>query len=148
MFKHLVLPSLLLGAFTAGELVGKAGHAEPATHERTEVANRVFEIRTYTTADGKLDALHRRFRDHTMGFFKQHGMTNVAYWTPQEGPSAGNTLIYVLAYPSREAARKSWSDFNADPAWQKVRAASEENGKIVTKVESVFVDPTDYSPMK
>ena len=109
---------------------------------------RVFELRTYTTPTGQLPALHRRFRDHTMELFKRHGMTNVGYWTPQDSARHENTLVYMLAYPSRQAARDSWAAFSADPEWQRVRAESEANGKIVEKVESVFLDATDFSPMK
>jgi hypothetical protein len=109
---------------------------------------RVFEIRTYTTAEGKLDTLNKRFREHTMKLFERHGMTNIGYWMPQDAPLAGHTLIYIIAHKSREAAKQNWEGFNSDPEWQKVKAASEANGPVVTKVESVFVDPTDYSPLK
>src|SRR4051794_15577100 len=109
---------------------------------------RVFEIRTYHTLPGRLDALHKRFREHTMEIFQRHGMTNVAYWTPQDSPAKDSTLIYVISHASREAAKKNWAEFNADPEWKTVSAASEADGKIVEKVESVFVDATDYSPLK
>jgi hypothetical protein len=108
----------------------------------------VFEIRTYTTADGKLPDLHARFRNHTMRIFEKHGMTNIGYFAPQDGPLAQNTLIYVIAHESREAAVKNWAAFRADPEWQKVNADSNANGQIVLKVESVFADATDYSPLK
>lgn len=119
-----------------------------ATSRADDDTSRVFEIRTYTTAEGKLEDLHRRFREHTLKLFERHGMVNVAYWTPQDAQRAGNTLIYVLAHKSREAAARSWAAFSADPEWKQVRAASEANGKIVLKVESTFVQATDYSPMK
>jgi hypothetical protein len=109
---------------------------------------RLFEIRTYTTEPGKLDALHARFRDHTTKLFEKHGMTNIGYWTPREGPRAKDTLVYVLAHDSAEAARKSWDGFRNDPDWVKARSASEAAGPIVRKVESVFVTPTDYSPLQ
>lgn len=112
-----------------------------------QTADRVFEIRTYTTHEGKLDDLHRRFRDHTTRLFEKHGMTNVGYWVPQDERSE-NTLIYVLAYPSRDFATAAWAAFRADPEWVTARAASEEAGPIVLGVESVFMDPVDYSPMK
>ena len=83
-----------------------------------------------------------------MKLFERHGMKNIAYWTPQEGPQSADTLIYVLAHESREAAAKSWEAFVRDPEWKKVKAESEANGALVTKVESVFLAPTDYSPMK
>ena len=110
--------------------------------------NRVFEIRTYTAEPGKLDALHARFRDHTAQLIEKHGMTNVVYFVPTDEPLSKNTLIYVLAHASRDAAKKSWDEFRNDPAWQKVQKESEANGKLVTKVDSVFTEPTDYSPMK
>ena len=110
--------------------------------------NRVFEIRTYTAEPGKLEALHARFRDHTVDIFKKHGMTSVGYFAPTDEPLSKNTLIYVLAFPNREAAKKSWDEFRNNPAWQKVQKESEASGKLVTKVESVFADPTDYSPLK
>lgn len=110
--------------------------------------NRVFEIRTYTAPDGKLGDLHARFRNNTLRIFAKHGMTNVVYFAPQDAPLSQNTLIYVLSHASREAAKKSWADFQADPEWQKVAADSQVNGRIVSKVESVFADATDYSPLK
>jgi hypothetical protein len=119
-----------------------------ATSHADDVAQRVFEIRTYTTAEGKLQDLHRRFREHTMKLFERHGMVNIAYWTPQDPKLASNTLIYVLAHKSRQAAADSWAAFSNDPEWQQVKAASEANGRIVIKVESIFTQPTDFSPMK
>lgn len=109
---------------------------------------RIFEIRTYTAPEGKLDALHARFRNHTVGLFKKHGMTNVGYWSPQDPPLSQNTLIYILAHSDRESAKKSWDAFRNDPEWKKVRSESEAQGPIVSKVESVFVQATDYSPLK
>ena len=109
---------------------------------------RVFEIRTYHTLPGRLDALHKRFREHTMKIFEKHGMANVAYWTFEDSPAKESTLIYVISHSSREQAKKNWDEFRNDPEWKAVAAASEADGKIVEKVESVFVDATDYSPMK
>jgi hypothetical protein len=109
---------------------------------------RVFELRTYTCNEGKLPDLLARFRDHTMSIFEKHGMTNIAYWVPQDAPMHENTLIYVIAHASREAAKKNWAEFGSDPEWQKVQKDSEANGKIVSKVVSVFMDPTDFSPLK
>jgi hypothetical protein len=108
----------------------------------------VFELRTYTAPDGKLAELHARFRNHTTRLFEKHGMTNVAYWRPLDVPLSQNTLVYLLAYPNREAATKSWEAFRNDPEWQKVNKESQANGVIVSKVESVFLEPADYSPLK
>lgn len=109
---------------------------------------RVFELRTYTCYEGKLPDLLARFRNHTTRIFEKHGMTNIAYWVPQDAPASQNTLIYIIAHASREAAKKNWDEFRQDPEWQKVQKDSEANGKIVSKVESVFMDPTDFSPIK
>jgi len=109
---------------------------------------RVFELRTYTCYEGKLPDLLARFRNHTIRIFEKHGMTSIAYWVPQDAPASQNTLIYILAHPSREAAKKNWEAFRNDPEWQKVQKESEANGKIVSKVVSVFMDPTDFSPLK
>ena len=109
--------------------------------------DRVYELRTYTCNEGKLEALKARFRDHTIAIFNRHGMTSIGYWVP-DGEKSKNTLIYILEHPSREAAKKAWADFQADPEWIKVAADSQVNGRITTKVVSVFADPTDYSPMK
>jgi hypothetical protein len=109
---------------------------------------RLFEIRTYTSEPGKLDALHARFRDHTTRLFEKHGMTNIGYWTPVDGPRSKDTLIYVLAHDSAETAKKSWDGFRNDHDWQKARSESEAAGPIVNKVESLFVKPTDYSEIR
>ncbi len=111
-------------------------------------ASKVYELRTYTAAEGKFDAVNARFRDHTVKLFEKHGMKNVGYWTPMEGPTAGTTLIYILEHQSRDAARASWAAFSKDPDWQKAKTESEVNGRIVAKVESVFLTATDYSPIK
>ena len=114
----------------------------------TQAADRVFELRTYTTVEGRLPALLARFRDHTVRLFEKHGMTNIGYWVPQDGPQSKNTLVYILAHSSRDAAKKSWDAFRTDPDWQKARTASEADGKIVEKVESVFLTPADFSKIK
>lgn len=111
----------------------------------------VFELRTYTTNDGKLEALDARFREHTVGLFAKHGMINLPYWHPTDADKgAGKTLVYLLAHQSKEAAAKSWAGFQADPEWIKVRTESEKEGKILIKdgVKSVYLMPTDFSALK
>jgi NIPSNAP len=105
---------------------------------------RVFEMRVYYAAEGKLDALNARFRDHTCKLFEKHGMQNMGYFMPIENPE--RKLVYFLAYPDREARDKSWKAFMADPAWQAAYKASEVDGKLVAKVETLFMKATDYSP--
>lgn len=110
---------------------------------------KVFEMRTYYTHPGRLDALNKRFREHTCKLFQKHGMELVGFWTPQADQKGHeDTLVYLLAFPSREAADKAWKDFGADPEWKAAREASEKDGPIVKKVDRLFLDPTDYSAIK
>ena len=140
----------LLGAaalLTVGYVAGRASNAEAAL-EAAQQTSRVFELRTYTTHPGKLDALHARFRNHTVKLFEKHGMTNIVYLTPMDAPQSQNTLVYLLAHKSREAGKASFDAFRNDPDWVKVKTESEAAGPIVVKVDSVLLTPTDYSPMK
>jgi len=106
----------------------------------------VYELRVYHANEGKLDDLLRRFRDHTMKLFEKHGIKNIAYWVPTDEPLKGRTLIYIIAHPSREAAAANWKAFQDDPEWQTVRNKSEENGKLVEKIDSTYMTLTEFSP--
>jgi hypothetical protein len=112
---------------------------------------RVFELRTYTAAPGKIDALNARFKDHTLALFKKHGMEVIGFWMPLEkdkDPAAGDKLVYLLSFKSRAAAEAAWKAFGSDPAWVAVKTASEVDGRLTSKIESVFLSGTDYSPLK
>lgn len=118
-----------------------------AQREALDPQKAVYELRIYTPAPGKLAALNARFREHTLALFEKHGMRNVAYWNEQPtGAAPEGRVVYVLAYPSRAARDAAWQAFGADPAWRAVAAASEAGGKLVAKVDSVFMTMTDYSP--
>lgn len=133
-----------MAGFAAGRVTSPAVVVAAAPQPQP----RIFELRTYTAIDGKLTNVNARFRDHTRRIFDKHHMTSIGYWTPSEGPTADTTLIYILAHPSREEAKKNWAEFSADPEWQKVKTESEAAGRIVAKAESVFMNATDYSPIK
>jgi len=176
MVRHCVRVGLVLSVFGAGYLIGGfrgqndavllAGAPEfdgpsfagaptsdaPLSSALAPVAalgaDQVFELRTYTAAEGKYDALLARFRDHTMSIFEKHGMVNVGYWTPQDAPLSENTLIYIIAHASREAAGENWRAFGGDPEWQSVAEESQRDGRLIVGLESVFLDPTDFSPMR
>lgn len=137
----------LLGLVAGAVLFGRGSDAAVADDSDKKPAQ-VFELRTYTTAPGKLGDLHKRFADHTMKIFSRHGMKNIIYWTPDDPKLKGNTLVYVLAHKSRGAAKKSWNAFRNDPEWKKAFAESRKNGRIVTRVVSQFLNPTGYSPAK
>lgn len=118
-----------------------------AQHAALDPQTAVYELRIYYPAPGKLAALNARFREHTLKLFEKHGMRNVAYWNEQPTKDAPEgRVVYVLAYPSREAREADWKAFGADPEWRAVVAASEADGKLVTKVDSVFMTMADYSP--
>ncbi|MGH9668042.1 MAG: NIPSNAP family protein [Bryobacteraceae bacterium] len=102
----------------------------------------VFELRTYFPHEGKLEPLLRRFRDHTIRIFDRHGIASVGYWISCE------TLIYIVSHASREAAKQNWDAFRADPEWKRIAAESEANGKLVNRIDSVFMDATDFSAIK
>jgi hypothetical protein len=136
------LATMLIAVFGASVLVADS------IGEDKKIDTRVFELRTYHAAPGKMDALNARFRDHTCELFKKHGMTIIGFWNPSDPKEADKTLVYILAFPSREAADKSWKAFAADLEWKKAKDASEKEGRLVEKVDRVFLNPTDYSPMK
>ena len=138
----LLLSFAALGIFAGGFWAGS---------DRTALAasSRVYELRVYHTYPGKLDGLLARFRDHTMTIFERHGMKNVGYWTPIAEPEKGKTLYYIISHESRDAATENWKAFRDDPDWKKVREESEKDGMLLAKPpESVYMKPTDYSPLK
>ena len=140
-----------LGQFAVVTLVFVCGFALGGLFQGrvdAQSKGRVYELRTYTTPDGKLADLHARFRNHTVKLFEKHGMTNVGYFVPQDMPLAKNTLIYVLSHKDRETAKQSWDEFRKDPEWVKARTASEVSGALTAQVVSVFMDPLDFSKMK
>jgi hypothetical protein len=125
-----------------------AGRAWGVAAEKAAADEKVFELRTYIANDGKLDDLNTRFRDHTCKLFEKHGIENVGYWTPTDPEKAKNTLIYLVAHKSMDAAKSSWKAFSADSEWQAVYKESHKNGVLVKKLESVYLKPTDYSKIK
>jgi hypothetical protein len=123
------------------------GFAVAANQEGKKVDGRVFELRTYHVVPGRMPAMHQRFRDHTNKLLEKHGMKLIGFWNPT-GKDAETTLIYLVAHPSEEAAKKNWDAFRNDDAWKVVKEASEKDGKIVEKVDVVFMTPADYSALK
>lgn len=110
---------------------------------------RIFELRTYHSAPGRLEALSARFRDHTMELFARHGITVEGFWSAAaDGDPSTGSLVYVCSYSTREAASAAWRGFREDPEWGTVRAESETDGPLADKVESLYMAPTDYSPMR
>jgi hypothetical protein len=144
--------SIAIGVVTVWVGAGMAGlHTSTSAAGIPAVAqaqSRVFELRTYTANPGKFEAMKNRFRDHILPLFKKHNLTVVGFWTAADAPLSENTLVYVLAHESREAAKKNWAAFSADPVRKQVWADTEKDGPINMKVESVYMNPTDFSPIK
>jgi hypothetical protein len=150
MSKIAILLGCAIALVISSFAISPARAAEEKKPAAGATGTRFFEMRKYTAAPGKLDALLARFRDHTNRLFEKHGITIIGYWVPTDGEHAKDTLIYILAYPSREAREKSWKDFQADPDWQAARKESEKDGPLLIKggVESTYMSPTDFSPIK
>ncbi|MEO7414421.1 MAG: NIPSNAP family protein [Opitutaceae bacterium] len=116
---------------------------------KVAAAPRIFELRTYTAAEGKLDALDARFRGGETALFTKSGMTEIAYFHPTDADKgAGKMLIYLLAHPNRDAAKASWDKFRADPVWVKMKETSEKDGRLTSETKSMFLTPVDFSTMK
>ena len=111
-----------------------------------KVEKRVFELRTYFAADGKMDALHARFRNHTCKLLEKHGMQLIGFWTDDKEPQ--RKLIYLVAHKSKAAADASWKAFRADADWIAVKKKSEEGGSLTEKIEIVWLNPTEYSALR
>ncbi len=108
----------------------------------------IYELRTYTPASGKLEALEARFRDHTLAIFESHGIKNIGYWLTEKKEGEPQKLVYLIAHKDRAAAGESWSAFKKDPKWIAAKKASEADGRLVQKIDKQFLTPTDYSKLK
>ncbi len=144
MLKHCKVLLVIAAVAAAG------GSASPRATPREEKKWTPAYSRcgTYYANPGKMQALHARFRDHTNKLFIKHGMMPIGYWSPLDAMEADKKLFYVLAFPSKEAAEKSWEAFKNDPDWKAAKTASEKDGPLVARVESIFMKATDYSPIK
>jgi hypothetical protein len=139
----------IIGAVLLVVALGSVGLAMlSARAEDDKKATRVFELRTYHVAPGKMKALNERFVKYTNKLLEKHGMTLIGFWTPADPKEAEAKLIYLVGHPSKEAAEKNWKAFGQDPDWKAAKATTEKDGKLVEKVDAVFLNPTDYSALK
>ena len=136
----------LVAAVTSSLLA--ADEKAPAAAPAPAKGGQYFELRIYTAAPGKMEALHKRFREHTLRLFEKHGIKNVGYWTAVDEKHQGR-LYFILAYPDQASRDKMFAEgFAKDPEWIKAAAESQTDGKLVDSVEQVFLSPTDYSPIR
>ena len=141
---HATTVCLVVLAFLAGLAINHHAVIE------AQGSNRVYELRTYTTNEGKLPNLLARFGGGEIDLFTRHGMTSIGYWVPDDPELSKNTLVYMLAHADRDAAAASWQAFGADPEWREMSAASQVDGRFLVQggVQSMFLNPTDFSPAK
>jgi hypothetical protein len=135
---------IALLSFVAGSLVtSRLAHVKQVRAD----SDRVFELRIYHTVPGKEPALEARFRDTTSKLLAKHDLKVVGYWVAADAPGWDNTFVFMLAHASLEEAKKNWDAMRADPEFQAV-VKSEQTEKTVEKVDSTYMRPTDFSPMK
>lgn len=150
---HPQLPArILLTVFALVVLPQFTGGAPPFDNKSSDAVKatspQIFELRIYTAAPGKMELLHKRFRDHTLRLFEKHGIKSIGYWTDAENPKA-ERLYYLIAYPDRESREKMLvKGIAVDPEFRKIVAESEKDGKLTNGIESVILSPTDYSPLQ
>jgi hypothetical protein len=135
---------IALVSFAAGSLVtARLAHVNEVKAD----SNRVFELRIYHAVPGKLPALETQFRDTASKLLAKHGLKALGYWVPEAAPAWDNTFVYILAHPNREEAKKNWDAMLADPELKEM-LKSAQTDKLVEKVDSVYMRPSDFSPMK
>jgi hypothetical protein len=135
-----------IASFAAGSLfTARVMHTDQVRAD----SNRVFELRIYHTVPGKAGALETEFREKVTKLFARHDLKAVGYWAPVDAPASGDTFVYILAHPSRDAAKQHWAAFQADPEFKEmIKSQQTPETKVVEKVDSTYMDPTDFSPMK
>jgi hypothetical protein len=143
-FNEWTVCGIALLSFAAGSII--TARLENIKQVRAD-NDRVFELRIYHAVPGKLPALESRFRDTTSKLLAKHNLNVVGYWVPQDSPAWDNTFVFMLAHSSREEAKKNWEAMWVDPAFQEVVKA-EQADKLAEKVDSTYMHPTDFSPMK
>ena len=140
---------MAIGVVAGCLVAGLAGPwASAGVRAQAPSGSRVFELRTYAARPGKFEAMKTRFREHIVPLFAKHGLTLVGFWTYADAPASENTLVYILAHESREAAQRNWAAFIADPVRVRVWEETERDGPINLKVDSVFLNAIDFSPIK
>jgi len=136
--------AVALISFAAGSIAtAHMMHGDAVSAE----SHRVFELRVYHAVPGKVDKLEARFRNIVTPLFAKHDLKPIGFWVPEDAPASGNTFIYILAHDSREAAKKNWDAMRADPGFDAI-VKDEAREKLVEGVDSTYMDPTDFSPMK
>jgi len=147
MSMHTKVVALAFGLFAITAANAQPAAPEAAPSPSLKATGRLLEMRTYYANPGKLEDIHKRFRDHTMRIFAKHGMTVIGFWGPvYKKDGSENRLTYLLAFKDRAERDAKWKEFATDPEWQKVSKESEANGKLLEKIDSVFLYDTDYAP--
>ena len=143
--RNWILCSTALVSFAAGSLLSVRLMSVKQVRADN---NRVFELMVYHTVPGKAGALQSEFREKVTKWFAKHDLQAVGYWAPVDAPASDNTFIYILAHPSRDEAKKHWAAFQGDPEFQEMIKSQTGDAKLVEKVDSTYMDPVDFSPLK
>jgi hypothetical protein len=101
----------------------------------------LYELRIYTMHPERLDAIHNRFSQHTLGIFKRLGMKVVDFWVDANNEPK---LYYVMEFRDMNERNTLWNTFRQDSEWNEVKNKSEESGPIVISVEEIFMNRADY----
>jgi hypothetical protein len=89
----------------------------------------IYEIRVYEAAEGRADAMRRRFLDNVAAkFFPRHGIELLGVFT---APVEDGRLTYMTRFADEDARKKAWAAFGADPEWAALKAASETDGPLL-----------------
>jgi hypothetical protein len=107
----------------------------------------IYELRIYYCVPGRLPDLLKRFDTITLKLWEKHKIKQAGFWTVLVGES-NQALYYMLAWDSLADREKKWNAFGADPEWLAARAKTEENGAIVSRISSQFLQPTSFSSVK
>jgi hypothetical protein len=136
---------LIAAAFCAGAVATSAfEHAAAAPPPR----QRIFQLRTYYPREGQMEAVRRRFREHGVALFRKHGIEVIGFWTPHDAKDKDRKLVYMIAWPSMEAAKAAWKSFGGDPDRKRIWADYNKDGDIVDHWEAVYLDPIEFSPLQ
>lgn len=111
--------------------------------------SRVFEFRTYYATPGKLEEIHKRFREATLKYYRKSGADVLYCWGPTDKEQGSEErLMCLLAYKNREARETARKKFESDPEWRELIKKYNAGGPTTAKSESVLLMATDYSPAK
>jgi hypothetical protein len=107
----------------------------------------IYELRIYHCLPGRLPDLLKRFDTITLPLWEKYRIRQAGFWTVAIGPS-NQDLYYMLQWESLDERAQKFGAFQADPEWQRQRAATEAGGPIVASISNSILQPTSFSSAK